>query len=230
MVTVPRRRGAQPACRAQVTLSGQPFPAGAGLNRASWITTRCHPPDPRRRGAQPGWLDHNPVSPTRSPQARGSTVYLAEMRDLLDPIPAGAGLNRTKTATSQVSNTDPRRRGAQPVRRNAKYDGSTRSPQARGSPRICISALTQHHVWQHTPLTLLIGRKPILDESLEGSKPSMSLGSCLPGCVVNQVDGVLALERQDKVVHGALGHGGACLMSRRADVWQGDDIAHMRQR
>src|SRR5690554_3188896 len=79
--------------------------------------------------------------------------------------------------------------------------------------------------------TRRISRRPGLDESLKDSRAGISLESNgLPGGVVNQVDGVLTLERQDEVVHGALGHGGACFISRRADVWQGDDIAHMRQR
>src|SRR5690554_2482447 len=51
--------------------------------------------------------------------------------------------------------------------------------------------------------TRRISRRPGLDESLKASRPSMSLGSCLPGSVVNQVDGVFALERQDEVIHSA---------------------------
>ena len=97
-----------------------PIPAGAGLNRmrTAWACTTVA--DPRRRGAQPTMTDNLGGSLNRSPQARGSTVQMAD-----------TGLDRLPIPTTQ--NSDPRRRGAQPSWFQENIVSPIRSPQARGS-------------------------------------------------------------------------------------------------
>ena len=116
--TDPRRRGAQPkSVSAASTASrrspqargstglgleepgaGLPIPAGAGLNRNRRYYIVTGPADPRRRGAQPLLISVIAAGLVRSPQARGSTVDVADHRVEFCPIPAGAGLNRCALA------------------------------------------------------------------------------------------------------------------------------------
>ena len=70
--------------------------------------------DPRRRGAQPFSSQWGTYDETRSPQARGSTGIGGRIVNAVDPIPAGAGLNRKLPSGDSVHSADPRRRGAQP--------------------------------------------------------------------------------------------------------------------
>ncbi|SDX91838.1 hypothetical protein SAMN05443545_10874 [Aidingimonas halophila] len=149
----PRRRGAQPAsssppstssCRSPqargstarcIAGAGRctPIPAGAGLNRMISSTEQRTLADPRRRGAQPFWYATDRWCLHRSPQARGSTGSGQMVVAVSVPIPAGAGLNRMRSASFILHPPDPRRRGAQPDDyRNTGID-SNRSPQARGS-------------------------------------------------------------------------------------------------
>ncbi len=62
-----------------------------------------------------------------------SDFVLFKQSSTISPIPAGAGLNRTKASTPSVPATDPRRRGAQPSSMVPSGSSSIRSPQARGS-------------------------------------------------------------------------------------------------
>ncbi len=115
---VPRRRGDQPApqeptrrlprrspqARGSTAFSpvnrglSRPFPAGAGINRC--INTLLLPAMtvPRRRGDQPPKPPLASMRRLRSPQARGSTVTAAGTRWTNEPFPAGAGINRDRTA------------------------------------------------------------------------------------------------------------------------------------
>ncbi len=149
----PRRRGAQPvdetilnklpyrspqARGSTVLIGGErgldaPIPAGAGLNRVSFCCLIRDRPDPRRRGAQPCERVIRMSSPARSPQARGSTVVVVDLRLAQRPIPAGAGLNRSLKSSSMRTSSDPRRRGAQPAGEKTSMTNARRSPQARGS-------------------------------------------------------------------------------------------------
>src|SRR5690554_6389405 len=151
--TDPRRRGAQPAMAASLSLAvprspqargstaggdlldgdGPPIPAGAGLNRETGSSWPCWPSDPRRRGAQPDHLDRVTVAENRSPQARGATGVTNKRGTTIPPIPAGTGLNRLGTGQRVANRSDPRRRGAQPRDSQTKFLQAFRSPQARGS-------------------------------------------------------------------------------------------------
>ncbi len=77
----------------------RPIPAGAGLNRWSRHRPGRYRTDPRRRGAQPLWALSATTPSVRSPQARGSTAMLMYRDPTAIPIPAGAGLNRRRSAS-----------------------------------------------------------------------------------------------------------------------------------
>ncbi len=149
----PRRRGAQPITEIKKILFGfrspqargstatlrpnvagfTPVPAGAGLNQDGLRRFSEAYTGPRRRGAQPSAAWKRRWASPRSPQARGSTAWAAGPLSVQDPVPAGAGLNRSPSPAPRPSRTGPRRRGAQPPCPAAPCRRSARSPQARGS-------------------------------------------------------------------------------------------------
>ena len=138
-----------------------PIPAGAGLNRTRG-RGRNHPgTDPRRRGAQPAIGNSMAVPCIRSPQARGSTGGTECVTGVTDPIPAGAGLNRTSMQPRlPLPSRSPQARGS-----------TDRDSHRLGSPRpIPAGAGLNHLYWQ-------CAECGVTDPRRRGAQPTFSYGT-----------------------------------------------------
>ena len=107
---------------------------------------------PRMRGDQPSRFAASSCGSDRSPHARGSTVERWFGIEVLDPFPACAGINRSRTSLSAFHAPVPRMRGDQPCGDCNGNGVVNRSPHARGS-----TGAGQHVIGHYNPFPACAG-------------------------------------------------------------------------
>jgi len=128
----PRERGSTDT-PANMAGSPRPVPARAGVNRGRPRHLPDKLPRPRASGGQPREypLSAGPLRP--SPRERGSTGTHGGWRKSGLPVPARAGVNRSRAMSEPVDTTRPRASGGQPPSSITYSLMLHPSPRERGS-------------------------------------------------------------------------------------------------
>ncbi len=134
------------------------FPARAGMARERWRSKPGGSGVPRPRGDGPSPRRSVPVSPARSPPARGWPALRAEDKFVVSAFPARAGMARSRRRRSPKLSRVPRPRGDGPAVTPYSLLHSKRSPPARGWPG---SPLPDHPRRVAFPARAGMAREPV---------------------------------------------------------------------